>query len=126
MQYSHAWHAYEDGIVDEISDSVDGLVASHAPHVEVLSEVQFAVVYHVARILRHHAVRARDIVVALLSLREGSGGLLGAFQTVGTHLRTHAAEDDHSLTAIDAFNLADGGEAFDTDGIAGFQLRVCS
>ena len=126
VQDSHARHAYEDGIVDEIGDGVDGLVASHTAHVEVLSEVQFAVVYHLAGVLRYHPVRACDIVVALLGLRELRGGFLGAFQTVGTHLRTHAAEDDHRLTAVDAFNLADGREAFDAHGVAGLQLRVGS
>ena len=121
VQDSHARHAYEDGIVDEIGDGVDSLIASHAAHVEVLTEVQLAVVYHLAGVLRYHPVRACDIVVALFGLRELRGGLLGTFQTVCAHLRTHAAEDDHRLTAIDAFDLADGREAFYAHGVAGFQ-----
>lgn len=39
MEDAHLLHIYEDGVVDEISDGVEGLVASHAPHVKVVTEV---------------------------------------------------------------------------------------
>lgn len=118
---AYSRHANEDGVVDEIGNGIDGFVASHASHVEILTEVQLAVVDHVTRVFRYQSIGACDVAVALFGLREWGGRLLCAFKTVGSHLRPHAAEDDYRLTAADALYLTNGGETLDADGVAGLQ-----
>ena len=39
MQYAHARHAQQYGIVDVVGDSLQGLFATHTTHVDVLLEV---------------------------------------------------------------------------------------
>ena len=36
---SHAWHTSQDSVIDEISDGIDGFIASHTSDIEVLMEV---------------------------------------------------------------------------------------
>ena len=50
VQDAYARHTDEDGVVDEIGDGVDGFVAAQTPDVDVLMEVQLAVVDDVTRI----------------------------------------------------------------------------
>ena len=68
MENTYARHANKDGVVDEIGDGIDSLVASHASDIEILTEVQFAVVYDLTRVARDGAVCACDAAVALLCL----------------------------------------------------------
>lgn len=53
VEYAYAGHADKNGVVDEIGDGRDGFVAAHAADIEVLLEVEFAVVYCLAGLASH-------------------------------------------------------------------------
>ena len=124
MQDSHARHAYEYGVVDEVGDGVDGLVATHATYVQVLAEVLSAVVDDVACVVGDTAVGTHDIGIALFGLALLSFWRFSVLQPFGAHLGFHTSEDDSCHLALNAFNGADALQALDTDGVTHFELRV--
>ena len=52
VKNAHPGYAHQNSIVDEISDGIDGFVASHASHIDILFEVQLLVVDHLYRLVR--------------------------------------------------------------------------
>lgn len=52
VEDAHTRHAHENGIVDEVGDGIDSLIAAHAAHVQILAEIQLARVYRLARLVR--------------------------------------------------------------------------
>ena len=44
MKNTYSGYAHQNRIIDKICDGTDGLVASHASHVDILFEVQLSVV----------------------------------------------------------------------------------
>ena len=122
VQNAYARHANEDGIVDEVGDGIDGLVATYATDIKVLAEVLFTVVDDVARVVRDAAVGAHDVGVACLGLCLLGFRRFGVFQTLGAHLGLHAAEDDCSHLAVDALNGAYALQPLDAHGVADFEL----
>ena len=111
VQYAHAVHANEDGIINEISDGGYRLVATHAAHIEVLLEVQLAVVYRFARLTADVDIRLRLLLL----------GLLCPFEPVGTHLCAHVAEDYRRHLAVNTLYLANGGKPLYAHRVAGRQ-----
>lgn len=124
MEYAHSGHSHEDGVVDEIGDSVDGLVASHTTHIDVLLEVEFAVVDDVAGTTRHHGIGASDALIALFGLGGTLSGSFGMLEALQSHLGLHTTEDDNGLAAIDTVDNADRGESLDADGVALLEWRL--
>ena len=43
MQYAHLLHVNKDGVVNEIFDSIESFVTSHAAHIKVVSEVTLSI-----------------------------------------------------------------------------------
>ena len=119
VQNAYSRHSHKDGIVDEIGDGIDGFVASHAADVDVLLEVQFAVIDDVAGIVRNVGIGACDGGVTLFGLafllRFGGFGML---QPLSPHLGLHIAKDDGGHLAVYAFNGSDAGESLDAHGVA--------
>ena len=110
MEDAHTAHTHQNGIVDEIGHGVEGFVAAHAAHINVLVELLPSVVYRLARGAVH---------------RHGGpvfkGGLVGMLQTVGTHLGAHVAEHYSGCLAVGLLNRAYGAQTFYPHTVAHFQ-----
>ena len=119
MQDTYSWHTYEDGIVDEIGNGIDGLIASHPSYVDVLLEIKLTVINHISRIVGYVAVGTcyRGITFFCLGLVLGFGGI-GMFQTFGSHLGLHISEDDGGHLAVNVFNCPHTGQSLDAHGVA--------
>ena len=106
---AHARHSHKDGVVDEIGDGIEGFVASHPSHVEVLMEVLPVGVDGLARL-------AADVVSGEAGVFLCWLAVIGQFQTLQAHLRAHTAKDDSCRFPLDAFYRSHGLQALDADG----------
>ena len=109
VEYAHAGHAYEQGVVDEVGYGRKGFVAAHAAHVDVLLEGELAAVYRLARLPAYGGVWLGFF--ALWGV--------GALEALGAHLGAHAAEYYGGRLAVGGFYAAYGRKAFYAHGVAG-------
>ena len=102
VQDAYMTHAGENGIVDEVLNLVQRLVASHAADVDFLLECAAVFVNGVSG----HSAHRRHLRFRRL-------WCVGMFQSFQPHLRAHAAKYGDSSLAVDALQSANGSLSFD-------------
>ena len=124
VEYAYPAHSHQYGIVDEVGDGMESLVATHTAHIQVLLEMELALV--------------DDGTAALSAIRQGghhgSGRrreLLGCrsrstLQPFGTHLGTHVTKDDGGHLAIHHLDGSYRGQPLDTHRVASLQRTLVS
>ena len=98
MEDAYSRHADEGGIVDEIHHGIEGFVASHAAHVEVLLEVELLLVDSLAGLSAYGHERARFFAL----------GSRGVFQLLQRGGGSQVAEYHGGVLALYALYLAHG------------------
>ena len=118
MQDAHAAQSNQNGVVNEVHHGVNGLVATHAPDVQILMKVLTTVFHRSSR----HMRRLNSQMGVLIS-----GGskfftihfyFFTSFQLLQLDLASQSSEDDRHLLALNGFYLADAVRAFDANGVA--------
>ena len=116
MKNSNSWHSYQDGIINEILNGIQCLIATHTSYIQILVEVGLVGIYRLAGLLAD-TIRSQ-VFLALLGLIYVFGCGCGVLQSVEAHLGAHAAENSSGSIAIDALNLSYRSQALDSYGIA--------
>ena len=111
MKDAYAAHTHEDGVVNEIGDGIQGFVATHAAHIEVLPEV-LAVGVDGLACLAADAIGV-EALLAVLGFRFRLDSRLQSFQA---HLRTHISENHRCHLAVDALDVANRLQTLDAYG----------
>ena len=103
----------QQSVVDEVGDSLQGFVGSHAPHVNLLPEVEMLLPDAVL------CLSAYDYSLLCLAIFPSFGGGGGGFlQSLEVNDGSHHAKGDGGLLALDGRDGAHGSLAFDADSIA--------
>ena len=116
MKNSNSWHSYQDGIVNEILNGIQCLIATHTSYIQILVEVGLVGIYRLAGLLAD-TIRSQ-VLLALLGLIYVFGCGCGVLQSVEAHLGAHAAENSSGSIAVDALYLSYRSQALDSYGIA--------
>ena len=89
MEISNSWHSHKDGIVNEILNGIQCLIATHTSYIQILVEVGLVGIYRLAGLLAD-TIRSQ-VFLALLGLIYVFGCGCGELQSVESHLGAHAA-----------------------------------
>ena len=66
MENSNSWHSYQDGIVNEILNGIQCLIATHTSHIQILMEIGLVGIYRLAGLLAD-TIRSQ-VLLAFLGL----------------------------------------------------------
>ena len=146
MEDTHTRHSHEDGIVDEISDGRQRLIATHTAHVEVLTEILPMVVdgvlghmryaerlqligqlIHLRLLSNARSTDARTVTrctICRTTARCSTARLHDQLQPVERHIGVHITDGDDSVLAVDALEDALRLQALQLHRIADGQRTV--
>ena len=98
VKNTYTVHANKDGIVYEISDSLQSLVTTHPPYINILLEIKLLLVHLVMCL-------TADKRTFGYSFRLGGG--VASLQTIQFHRGFNASESDGCIFTIDFHDLSD-------------------
>ena len=101
---SNSWHTYQDGIVNEILNGIQCLIATHTSYIQILMEIGLVGINRLAGLLAD-TIRSQ-VFLALFGLIYVFGCGCGVLQSVEAHLGTHAAKNSSGSIAVDALYLS--------------------